>query len=609
MRATASAERRAFSTYLRRVRAFRADGADRAQLVRAVAAGMLRDAGVTPHDPDAAFASAAALPVDDLLPPPQLRTPWVLGQLYEALLEPRSRHRAGAHYTPPHVARSLVAFAREGHEVAAPRVCDPAAGGGAFLLAAADTIATTDGIAPRDIVRHHCFGVDVDPVAVDVARASLALWAGEWPDELDEHLVVDDGLMADAAPCERCDLVVGNPPFQSQLGATTARSREEAESLRARFGDAVRAYVDTAALFLLAAIDLVAPGGRVALVQPHSTLVARDAARVRSQLLERARLVGVWFATQQVFDAGVRVWAPVLERPSETAAAANATAGILTCHAVARRVEPSFDPAPPAAPPASSDTTWAPLVADLTGVPIVSLQAAGRVGDLATATAGFRDEYYGLVDAVREHEPHEPHDDRGPHPKLVTAGLIDPLVCHWGALPARFARRRWRRPVVELDALHDDLARWVHAQLVTKLVVATQTRVLEVAVDADGDLVPSTPVIAVHAPAERLWHLAAAISAPPVSALAVRTVLGAALSADAVKLSARQVLDLPLPAHRAAWDAAAAAARAVPASRGDGRRRALERYGVAACEAFGVDPDAVMPWWLARLPARTEGSV
>src|SRR5690606_36851438 len=99
------------------------------------------------------------------------------------------------------------------------------------------------------------------------------------------------------------------------------------------------------------ATDLVGPGGRVALVQPHSTLVARDAGRVRAELLARARLVGVWFSAERVFDAGVRVWAPVFERVA-TAARASSTSVAAT---VARRRGPAFAAAPDATPPAPGD--------------------------------------------------------------------------------------------------------------------------------------------------------------------------------------------------------------------------------------------------------------
>lgn len=592
--------------YLRTVRSFAHDR-DPAKVVRSLAAALLHERGIDVPDSigDAATGDLAGgdqppLPGDDL------RTPWLLGHVHEALMEARARRRAGAHYTPPEVARRLVAFAREGHEVAAgveaPFVCDPAVGGGVFLLAAAESLAA-DGVDPGDVVAHHLHGSDIDPLAVDVARCALALWAGAWPNGLDEHIVVADALRSDRnGGC--FDLVVGNPPFQNQLASSTARGQAGTEELRARFGASAHGYVDNAALFLLAGLDLVKPGGRVALVQPHSTLATRDAQGVRSELLERGDLVGVWFATERVFSAGVYVWAPVIERREEPQQPR-----------VSRRVGVDFEAAPSVdVHVIGADSNWAELVSDLTGVPAVAVRAEGRVGDLATATAGFRDQFYGLVGAVHEHDG--AGDVEGERAeltaRLVTSGLVEPLAISWGRVPVRFAGERWQRPVVALDRVEPAIDRWVRAQLVPKLVVATQTKVIEVAVDVRGDMVPSVPVIAVHADPDRLWHLAAALSAPPLSALALRSSVGTALSTDAIKLSARQVLDLPLPHDRVAWDEAAALARQAAevaaiaeAGRTDDRRAALEAYGVAACRAYGVDPEALMSWWLDRLPAES----
>jgi hypothetical protein len=247
---------------------------------------------------------------------------------------------------------------------------------------------------------------------------------------------------------------------------------------------------------------------------------------------------------------------------------------------------------------------WSPLVADLAGVPEVRIRAgADRVGELATATAGFRDQFYGLAGAVVEAAA---HDESAASPRLVTVGLIDVLACRWGERATRFAGARLHRPVVDLAKVPDDLQAWVQGQLRPKLLVATQTKVLEVAIDEDGTLVPSTPVIAVHAASDRLWHLAAALSAPPVSALAMRLALGTALVPTALKLSAKQVLGLPLPVVRIAWDEGAALARHLAryfagATDPALRRKGLIAFGSAMCAAYDVDPADVLEWWLGRI--------
>lgn len=134
--------------------------------------------------------------------------------------------------------------------------------------------------------------------------------------------------------------------------------------------------------------------------------------------------------------------------------------------------------------------------------------------------------YYLLADHVQERAADEGH-------RIVPVGLIDPAHLRWGAVGVRFATRRWDRPVaVGLPQS------FTAKRLGPKVLLATQTRVLEALVDAAGDLLPSTPVITLRT--DRPWHLAAALTSLVVSALALHRHAGAARSRDAIKLSARQ---------------------------------------------------------------------
>jgi N-6 DNA Methylase len=475
----------------------------------------------------------------------------LLGLAHEALLGTADRKARGAHYTPAELADRLVALTLDGLD-GDPRhwrIADLAAGGGAFLLAAGRAVVDR-GLAPAEAARA-LHGVDVDPLAAQVASASVSLWSGTEP-----TIVCGDGLVAQAN--EGFDAVVGNPPFQSQLRVTTARSTR---------GGLARGYADTAGLFLARACEAVRTHGRVGLIQPQSVLAARDAAGVRAAVQQHAALRALWVAQQAVFAAGTRVVAVIAERGG-------------TPTRVALYTGPEVVTAGSAEPPGSE--TWAPMAARASGVPAVDLRSEPTIGSLATATAGFRPQFYGLAGHVRED---------GPGPRLVTAGLIDPLRCRWGERPTRFAGRTWQRPTVDLDGLDPELRRWFEARRVPKLLVATQTRVIEALVDEVGTLLPSVPVISVEAPADRLWDLAAALLAPPVSAWALARVLGTGLSSDAVRLSARLVLQIPLPSDAGAWAEAADALR----------RHELIEYGRLACRAYGADP-VVADWWAARLP-------
>jgi hypothetical protein len=107
------------------------------------------------------------------------------------------------------------------------------------------------------------------------------------------------------------------------------------------------------------------------------------------------------------------------------------------------------------------------------------------------------------------------------------------------------------------------------------------------------------PVVTVAAPPADLHHVVSVLTAPPVVALAAARYAGTALSVTALKLAARQVASLPLPADTAAWDEAAEHSRAAHLADDEHRAKALQACAEAMCEAYG--DDAALAWWLDRL--------
>jgi len=543
-----------------------------------------------------------------------------LGDDYEEDLTEEQRRRLGAFYTPPAVAGGLIEMAFDGWKrTAVPvRVLDPSCGAGAFLVAAADVLLAR-GHSAIDIL-DRLYGVDVDPTALAVAEATVRLWAVSHgvevggDDPQGPHLRNTNYLTQPDRGLGAFDLIVGNPPFLNQLESATARTPEEVRTVKERFGRAAFGYGDTSALFLLAALDDLVDGGRVVLVQPDSVVSAAGPAAIRAELLERAALVSMWDADARIFDASVFVCAPVLER------------GAVTTEIVRRR-GPDFDHLPSADWTDGPPVSWAGLLAG-NGAPDVVFGDSETLASIATATAGFRDEFYGLAAHVIEAADAVGADDvivsvgvtrggqnaaRVPHAALVTAGLIEPLECRWGTSEARFAGRKFREPVVDQPSLasaNPRLAGWLQNRLVTKVMVATQTKVIECITDHEGALVPSVPVISVECAPDMVDHIAAALCAPPVSAWAMGRAAGAAMSKNALKLSARQLLTVPLPTDSRAWDEGAAMVRAITGV-GLGTRTEAERnkllitLGQVMLRAYALDENhPSLAWWQARLVAR-----
>ncbi|HKY13408.1 MAG TPA: N-6 DNA methylase [Microthrixaceae bacterium] len=521
---------------------------------------------------------------------PGARSAADIGRAYEATL-PEQRRRRGAHYTPVEVARALVARALDvWRGEGLPTVIDPSCGAGAFLVGACDELVAR-GHAPAAALGSVA-GIDSDVGAVDAARAALAAWAGAHevdPAHLDDISAVvrpGDGLATSRTG--GWDLVVGNPPFGGQLSNETTRTAAERRRARERWGPAVTGYLDTSALFALAAAGMIAPGGVLAMVQPRSVLSARHAVAFRSAITDGLALREIWLPATQVFEAQVDVCAIVLTRGRSRS-----------------RVGITDEPIPsaPVATVAQSELTadsWGPALAALRGVPAVAdLDASGgTVGELARCTAGFRDEYYALLAHCCDERP------AGAARRLVTSGAIDPLRCWWGERPIRFGRRSWRSPWLDLDALEQDspaIARWVGSLSVPKLIVATQTRSIEIVVDTVGDLVPITPALAVvpH-DATRLSHLAAVLHGPVAAVVAHRRLAGTGMSPLALRLTAGVVADLPLPVDETAWTEAASVLGA------DG----LLHFGTLMAAAHGVDPgvvDELVAWWARDSTRRVAG--
>jgi len=220
-----------------------------------------------------------------------------LGGMYEALLgfrltpgrgrleveeDPAGRRRSGAFFTPRHIAEYAVREAlgphlAKGKNPAELRVVDPAAGAGAFLMAAARSLGGNTAALT---------GVDCDSGAL--AAAGLALRRA-FPHGGDPHLWTGDALLhGPEAPLESSsfDAVVGNPPF---LNVKRGALRHVHAELCARYHTA-RGQYDSWSLFLELALTLLRSGGRYALVLPRPFLASESYAGIRRTLLTRSTL-------------------------------------------------------------------------------------------------------------------------------------------------------------------------------------------------------------------------------------------------------------------------------------------------------------------------------
>jgi hypothetical protein len=148
-----------------------------------------------------------------------------LGGVYQEMLSMRDRLADGVLYTPPEVAQAMARMALEqGIAQVGPEpddllrvvCCDPACGAGVFLiegprllvhayaarLAGGDPSPSLIHAVTPTVILWSVFGLDIDPVAVDLARTALS-WetGGILPrTALDRHIVWGNPLEGDTPP-------------------------------------------------------------------------------------------------------------------------------------------------------------------------------------------------------------------------------------------------------------------------------------------------------------------------------------------------------------------------------------------------------------------------
>jgi hypothetical protein len=275
-----------------------------------------------------------------------------IGHMYEGLRGRTARRRSGAHYTPRSLTEPLVCCTLEplvytgpgegkprGHRKLRPagelldlKICDPACGCGAFLVQAcrylaerlAEAWAEADRLDPevpsdpalrlaharRLIARRCLYGVDIDPLAVEMTRLSLGLLApepGRPPLSLEHTIRCGDSLRGidEPDPSPGCrpftdaafhwplefpevfrgrpgfDAVVGNPPWgQKAVAAGLSYKRHLQTSFPSCKGifDLFRPFVERG-------VRLLRPGGSIGLVLPD-ILLLKNYPQTRKFLLD-----------------------------------------------------------------------------------------------------------------------------------------------------------------------------------------------------------------------------------------------------------------------------------------------------------------------------------
>lgn len=213
-----------------------------------------------------------------------------LDAIFEHMVSRAAKGEKGQFFTPRHVVAEVVKMMQPRPQ---ERVVDPACGSAGFLRHALKQ-------APGCTV----FGFDLDARACQVARVMMAA-SGQAPGAIQRAdslcrrpshqalLPTVEGLMRAQQPdFAGFDLVLTNPPFAGDVGPEYAADYALASSRR----------VERDVLFIERCVQLLKPGGRLAIVLPHNKVGGKSWAFVRHWLLQQVRVAAVLSLGRNTFQ-------------------------------------------------------------------------------------------------------------------------------------------------------------------------------------------------------------------------------------------------------------------------------------------------------------------
>ncbi|TMC23047.1 MAG: hypothetical protein E6J34_04180 [Chloroflexi bacterium] len=229
---------------------------------------------------------------------------------YESGLPLYERKRRGHFSTPPLLIGQILEACgyKPEEDLRHLRVIDPACGSGNFLAQVVQRLLAYGrkvGLSDQDLletIEHNVWGFDPDPVSCFLAEMHLyallttahLLPTASCREVPRLHIHQADGLTFPWRQCQNVDIFLANPPYLAAKnndlsGYRSARQRGQADS-----------YL----FFIELALQIVRPGGWIALVLPDSVLARVNATQERQRLLQETTIHQLWHLAN-VFPAYV----------------------------------------------------------------------------------------------------------------------------------------------------------------------------------------------------------------------------------------------------------------------------------------------------------------
>lgn len=230
----------------------------------------------------------------------------VLDSFFEFMVSRAAKGSKGQYFTPRYVIDFCVRMLRPTSQES---VLDPACGSGGFLFHTLDFVRRNEnlvGTSLQDYCARNLWGFDIDARAIRVAKALMIL-AGDGRSNLirlnsllrndmvdllsqtDQEdlgkLTVEDVVRSKTRKHKGFDVILTNPPFAGEVLERQILDGYEASQGKQR--------IERDVLFIERCVNLLRPGGRMAIILPHNKFAGNEFAGNRQWLIKNCRILGV----------------------------------------------------------------------------------------------------------------------------------------------------------------------------------------------------------------------------------------------------------------------------------------------------------------------------
>lgn len=243
----------------------------------------------------------------------------IIDEAFEYLIPEVAKGKKGQYFTPRHVINMAVKMLNPKRD---EYVLDPAAGSGGFLISAMNWVKEnqlgSSEEATQDYAKEYLWGIDFADEISKVSRALMLVagdgrshlfklnsldpreWQGEDADkeaarsQLRHHLLT----LSDAADNEEnkkalrymnFDVLLTNPPFAGEIKDQGILRQYLLGRKNGKLVNKAERHI----LFIERVLDLVKPGGRIAIVLPQGILNNTNMQNIREFTFDKARILAV----------------------------------------------------------------------------------------------------------------------------------------------------------------------------------------------------------------------------------------------------------------------------------------------------------------------------